>query len=93
MSLSKYKEILSLKKFHGVSVGEAYINDTQGAQFIECIGKELKSNLCKDIAKAKFYSVLCNGSTAAVMEEEAIYILYFDPEPTSKDCVEVKLGF
>ena len=56
---------------------------------------EKKSNNdLSDLAKAKFYSVLCDGSTAnSVKENEVIYTLYFDPVPLGSDSIEVKIAF
>ena len=79
---------------HGVSLGETYRNRKSGADFIEYIGADLKRNLSADLANAIFFSVLCDGTTdASVKEQEAVYVLYFDPEPKGTDSVEVKLAF
>lgn len=42
--------------------------------------------MSKDITKAKFYSIFFDGTTdSSVTEQEAIFVLYFDPdgEPTN----------
>ena len=44
-------------------MGDSYINDTAYANFIDFISLDLKDQLNKDLAKAKFYSVLFDGST------------------------------
>ena len=44
--------------------------------------------------KAKFFSVLSNRSTdSALIENEIIYFLHFDPSPIGSDLVEVKCSF
>ena len=79
---------------HGVDIGQAYQADRYCGTFIDYCGKEIKQQLNSDLAKAKFYSVLCDGSTDnSVKENEVIYALYFDPVPRGSDSVEVKIGF
>ena len=94
LSLTKYKEILEHEKFHGVNTGNSYMTDVKAGEFIDFIAADLKSKLCKDLATANFFSVLCDGSTdSAVIEEEIIYVSYFDPNPPGKDEVAVKIEF
>ena len=94
LSMSKYTEILKLKNMHGVDIGQAYQTDQYCGTFIDYCGKEIKQQLNSDLAKAKFYSVLCNGSTDnSVKENEVIYALYFDPVPRGSDSIEVKIAF
>ena len=94
MSLTKYKEILEHEKFHGVNTGNSYMTDVKAGEFIDFIAADLKSKLCKDLATVNFFSVLCDGSTdSAVIEEEIIYVSYFDPNPPGKDEVAVKIEF
>ena len=79
---------------HGVDIGQAYQTDRYCGTFIDYCGKEIKQQLNSDLAKAKFYSVLCNGSTNnSVKEIEVIYALYFDPVPHGSDSIEVKIAF
>ena len=62
-------EILELEKNHGVELGDAYNNDRSCGAFIDYMGKDIKVRLNADLVKAKFFSVLCDGSTdAAVLE-------------------------
>ena len=63
---NKYKEILSLEK-HGVQMGDSYISDTACTNFIDFIGLDLKDQLYKDLAKAKFFTVLSDGSTDSLL--------------------------
>ena len=54
----------------------------------------MKRNLNADLAKATFFSVLCDGSTDnAVIENEVIYALHFDPMSSNSDSIEVKISF
>ena len=84
-----YTDFLKLEQKHGVNKKAAYQNSVSGGTFIEYIGDDLKRNLNADLAKAKFFSVLCDGSTdSTVIENEVIY-----PMPSNSDSVEVKISF
>ena len=86
MPISSYAKLLKLEEKHKVDVKGAYRNEKACGEFIECIGDDLKCQLNVDLAKAKFFSVLCDGSTdSAVIEEEVIYLLYFDPFQLSQN--------
>lgn len=94
MSLKKYESLLNYETLHGVSFGESYRNRFACAEYVNVIGEDLKQQLSLDLAKATFFSVLCDGSTdTSVKENEVIYVLYFDPVPAGSDSVQVKLGF
>ena len=89
-----YTDFLKLEQKHGVDIKDAYQNRVSGGTFIEYIGDDLKRNLYADLAKAKFFSILCNSSMdSAVIENEVIYALHFDPMPSNSDSVEVKISF
>ena len=94
LPLTKYKEILKHEKFHGIDTGNSYMTDVKLGEFIDFIATDLKSKLCKDLATANFFSVLCDGSTdSTIIEEEIIYVSYFDPNSPGKDEVAVKIEF
>ena len=86
MPLIKYEKIIELEKRHGVRLGSTHNNRTAAREFLSFQAGELKQELSKDITKAKFYSILFDGTTdSSVTEQEAIFVLYFDPdgEPTA----------
>ena len=94
LPFSKYKEVLSLEKHHSVQMSDSYISDTVCYNFIGFIGLDLKDQLLKDLAKAKFFSVLSDWSTDSLLiENKIIYCLYFDPCPIGSDSVEVRCSF
>ena len=94
LPFTKYKEILELEKMHGVGVGDAYLTDIKCAEFIDYIGGDLKEKLVFDLSKAKFFGTLCDGSTdSATLEDEVVYLSYFDPQPVGSDEVKVKTTF
>ena len=78
--IAAYPDFLKLEQKHRVDLTGAYQNNMSCGTFIEYIGDDLKFQMNADLAKAKFYSVLCDGSTdKAVIENEVIYALHFDP--------------
>ena len=83
LSFKKYEKLINLEEMQGVSMGEAYRNDKSRGEFIDYLGKDIGDNLCSDLAKARFYNVLTDGSTdITTKEQESVFILYFDPKPT-----------
>ena len=91
---NNYKE--TVRKTIMVSKWETLnpINDIGYANFIDFIGLDLKNQLNKDLAKARFFSVLSDKSTSSLLTENKItYCLYFDPSPIDSDSVEVQCSF
>ena len=90
-----YEDIIALEKSHGVDLGHVYNNRKQCAEFVDISAQFIAQQLNEDFTKAKFYSVLTDGSTdKSVTEKEVLYVLYFDPHSNSNpDEVEVKLSF
>ena len=74
---------------------EPYRNDKSCGEFIDYLGKYIGDNLCSDLAKARFYSVLTDGSTdISTKEQESVFVLYFDPKPSENpDRVSIKMAF
>lgn len=103
LPLMKYEKIIELEKRHGVSHSSSYSNRTAATNFISYQSDQLKSQLAKDIANAKFFSVIFDGTTdCAVVEQEAVFAIYFDPDPDLDDApandsqepmVKVQMGF
>ena len=78
-----YPKLLNLQKINKVPIlqqgkqARSYATDDYGAIFGDFIGKVTMDSLKKDLAKAHYYSVLCDGSTdKSVIEQEAIFILF-----------------
>ena len=101
LPLSKYEKIIALEKRHGVPHGTVYSNRTAATEFISFQANDVLTKLSKDISQSKFYSVLFDSTTDnAVAEQEAVFVLYFDPAPSepelsndSEPMVKVKTGF
>lgn len=103
LPLTKYEKIIELEKRHGVLHSSSYSNRTAATNFISYQADQLKSQLAKDIANSKFYSVIFDGTTdCAVVEQEAVFAIYFDPDPDLDDGIandghgpmgKVQMGF
>lgn len=100
LPLSKYEKIIALEKRHGVSHDSVYSNRTAATEFISFQAKEVLEKLTEDVAQARFYSIMFDGTTDnTVIEQEAVFVLYFDPAPAkpltgenSGPMVKVKTG-
>ena len=58
---------------HGIDIGPAYLMDWYCGIFISFCDNETKKQLTSDLCKAKFLSVLCDGSIdSSVKENDAI---------------------
>ena len=85
-----YPKLLNLQKINKVPIlqqgkqARSYATDDYGAIFDDFIGKVTMDSLKKDLTKAHYYSVLCDGSTdKSVIEQKAIFILFLsDGFPT-----------
>lgn len=77
LPISKCKNILKLESKHGVAVGTKYLTDPSVGTFIDYMGQELKHQLNADLAKAKFYSVLCDGSMDTTTVENEVNNIFF----------------
>lgn len=94
LPMKKYPKLLALEEMHGVELGTAYRNENNGATFVDFIGEAISKEHSDDVNKSNFYSVLIDGSTdSSVMEQEAVFILHFDPKPTGGGKVQIKLTF
>ena len=75
---SDYPDLLALHKKNKVkNIGKSYATDRACAVFADSIGGVMKETFQNDIAKARFFCVLNDGSTdSSVKEQELVYILY-----------------
>ena len=66
------------------------MTDQYCGTLIDSCGNEIKKQLTSDLSKAKFLSVLYDGSIdSSVKENEAIYIIYFNLTTEGLDSVKV----
>jgi hypothetical protein len=77
LPISKCKNILKLESKHGVEVGTKYLMDPSVGTFIDFMGQELKHQQNADLAKAKFYSVLSDGSMDTTTVANEVNNIFF----------------
>ena len=76
---SDFEDLLALQGKNGLSnkITKAYRNDGQCAVLTECIAEVSRDSLTNDLANARFFSCLNDGSTdASVVEQELVYVLF-----------------
>ena len=76
---SDFPELLDLQELNGLDVQKGYRTDRAAAVFVDFIAESMKLPLKKCLikVKAKYYSILQDGSTdTSVIEQELIYVLF-----------------
>ena len=63
LAYRKYPRICELEARHGVNLGSSYLHENAGKEFVHYIAESRKRDLLSDISKAKFFSLLMDGST------------------------------
>ena len=62
--------------------------------FIDYISESIVEELKQKLSKARFYSVLTDGYIdSATSENEAVFVVHFDPDPLGCDRVKVVVSF
>jgi hypothetical protein len=93
LSFQKYKRLLELEKFHDVPHEREYGNANQCANFIKLIAETVAGDLCADIKKSHFLSVLWDGITTVDTKEcEGCFVQYLDVTGDGPE-VELKTRF
>ena len=59
----KYPGICELEARHGVDLGTSYVNKSAGRTFCHYIAEGRKENLVETLTKAKFFSLMMDGTT------------------------------
>ncbi|XP_028408661.1 zinc finger protein 862-like [Dendronephthya gigantea] len=84
---SDFSELLKLQSKNNIlNIGESYTTDRAAAQFVNVIGEVTRESLEADLAKARYYSILSDGSTdVSTTEQELVYVLFLqDGTPVVK---------
>ena len=73
-----YSHLITLeKKNHLKHISNSYVTDRAAAVFTDYILIVTKESFAKDLANARYYSVLSDSSTEnAIIEQELMYVLY-----------------
>ena len=67
-----FPTVCSIQEKNGLVLGENYITDKAARQFTSCIAKTLRQNTAADLQKARFVSVLSDGSTDTTIVEQVV---------------------
>lgn len=85
-----------MQKVNGLNIGENYLNNVACREFINIIAKEIMDSTKIEINKARFISVLSDGSTdKAIIEQESVFVRYLvDGRPVTQlaELVPLKSG-
>ena len=75
---SDFPDLLKLQeKDKTLGIKECYRNDRAAANFTDSIVKVAKDSFAKDLAKARYFCILSDGSTdCSVTEEELEYVMF-----------------
>ena len=59
--------------------------DVSCGEFVDCVGKDMRSSLSQKLRNANVFSILFDGATDnSTKDQECFYVLLFDPHPTEK---------
>ena len=70
LPFTKYVPICQLLEKCGVNLGESYRTDRAAAEFSAHISGVMKETLQDNLKNARYYSVLCDGSTDASIKSQ-----------------------
>ena len=81
MPLRKYSRLCELEARHGVEIGSTYTDDNAGKTFVHYIAESRKQELVDDVKRAKFFSLLIDGSTdKGNYDNEVVMVALCDTE-------------
>lgn len=82
---TKYPKICELEARHGVQVGTSYLNENAGKDFMHYIAEAKRQDLLQKLTKAKFFSLLLDGSTdKGNIDNELLLVVWCDPDGTDE---------
>ena len=85
LAFRKYPKICELEARHGVNVGSAYRHENAGKEFVHYIAETRRRDVLTTLAKAKFFSLLMDGSTDhSNADNELLLVLWCDPNGTDE---------
>ena len=83
--LRKYPAICELEAKHGVDLGTNYRTQTARSSFVHYSAEAIREELPEKLRKAKFFSLLLDGSTdAANVDNELVLVVWFDKDGTNE---------
>ena len=79
--MTRFEKLCSLQEKNGVEIGKNYRNNHACKDFTSSIAETLKSESANQIEKARFISILSDGSTdKGVIEQEIVYVRYVNSQ-------------
>ena len=76
LPFTKYSKICKLESHHGIQIGNVYTNDNAGKEMVHFIAESRREQLQSEIKKAKFLSLLLDGSSN--IDNEMILAVWCD---------------
>ena len=79
MTFSDFPDLLKLQEKNKMPrIKECYRNDRAAAKFTDSIAKVTKDSFAKDLAKARYFCILSDGSMdSSITEEELVCVFSF----------------
>ena len=94
MAFTKFKQILKLEERHGVHLGDSYRGDGACKMFLQALNDTMADVLKVKLNNSKFFRAMADGSTdSSIKDQEAIFVFYFDPNPSNEERVKVTTTF
>jgi hypothetical protein len=76
-SFTDFVWMMELNRKNGLDVGNTYINDKSASTFIHFISESERIKIREEVGKAKFISLISDGSTnCSIKEQEILYLRY-----------------
>ena len=77
----KFPSVCDLEARHGVNIGATYTTETAASSFTGYIAQAKRNKLVVNLQKAKFFSLLLDGSTdAGNIDNELLLVVWFDKD-------------
>ena len=81
ISFRKFPSLCDLETRHGVNIGTTYTTETAAKSFTGYIAQAQRNELAVNLQKAKFFSLLLDGSTdAGNIDNELLLVVWFDKD-------------
>jgi len=81
LAFHKYPKMCELEARHGVNLGNSYLNENAGKEFVHYIAESKRQDLSLTLSKAPFFSLMMDGSTdQSNADNELLLVLWCDPD-------------
>ena len=93
LAYTNYPVFCQLFGKHGVNVGIAYQNENAGKTFCHFIAESRREKLVENLFRAKFFSVLMDGSTDSASIDDELFLVVWCDANGSDQKVHTKMSF